>query len=45
MVSNHEVKRCVNNINVVFYVLTYVSGGIVSAVNDNFADSPSHLDV
>ena len=25
-------------------VLTYVIGSIVSAVNDNFADSPSHLD-
>jgi hypothetical protein len=44
MVSNHEGKRCVNNINVVLNVLTYIAGGIVSAVNDNFADSPRHLD-
>ncbi len=25
-------------------VSTYIGGGIVSAVNDNFADSPRHLD-
>ena len=43
-VSNHEGKRCVNNINVVLNVLTYIAGGIVSAVNDNSADSPSHMD-
>jgi hypothetical protein len=27
------------------YVLTYIVGGIVSAVDDNFADSPRHLDI
>jgi hypothetical protein len=26
-------------------VSTYIGGGIVSAVDDNFADSPRHLDV
>jgi hypothetical protein len=38
MITSHSCVDCVA------YVLTYVIGGIVLGMDDNFADSPSKMD-